>query len=41
MEFLYNELTTSYSSLVAKLQAAKSVSEASNLVLLNFEKPAD
>lgn len=41
LDFLYQELTTSYSKVLATLKNAKSVLEASNSVLLNFERPAD
>lgn len=39
--FLLNELSTSYGSLVTKLKAAKTVKEASDLVLQYYEAPAD
>lgn len=42
LEFLAHELTTSYKSSVWEvLKSAKSVLEASNAVLLKFERPAD
>ena len=41
MEFLANQLAVSYSSVWTTLQTAKSVLEASNAVLLKFERPAD
>lgn len=41
LEFLYKELTTSYSGLVKDLNNAKSVYEASTLVLTKFERPKD
>ena len=42
LEFLVHELTTSYKSSVWEvLKSAKSVLEASNAVLLKFERPAD
>lgn len=41
LDFLYKELCESYSSVVSVLQNAKSVKEASNSVLLNFERPAN
>jgi uncharacterized protein YcbK (DUF882 family) len=41
MEFLAYQLSTSYKSVWATLQTAKSVLEASNAVLLKFERPAD
>lgn len=39
LEFLYMELTTGYKSCFNKLTNAKSVAEASNVILLEFEKP--
>jgi hypothetical protein len=41
MEFLAHQLSTSYKSVWQILQSAKSVLEASNAVLLKFERPAD
>ena len=42
LEFLIQELTTSYKTSVWEvLKTAKSVLEASNAVLLKFERPAD
>lgn len=41
VNFALCELKTSYKSLVAKLNAAKTVREASDLVLTQYEKPAD
>lgn len=41
LDFLWYELTKNYSSLVKKLKASTSVREASDLVLHNFEQPAD
>ena len=42
LEFLVHELTTSYKSSVWEvLKTAKSILEASNAVLLKFERPAD
>ena len=41
MEFLVHQLSTSYSSVWATLQTATSILEASNAVLLKFERPAD
>lgn len=41
LEFLWKELTGSYSSVVSSLKSAKSVAAASNAVLLKFEKPKD
>jgi hypothetical protein len=42
LEFLVQELTTSYKTSVWEvLKTAKSVLEASNAVLLKFERPAD
>lgn len=41
MEFLCHQLSTSYKSVWTTLQTAKTVLEASNAVLLKFERPAD
>ena len=41
MEFLAHQLSTSYSAVWTTLQNAKSILEASNAVLLKFERPAD
>ena len=41
MEFLAHQLSTSYKPVWTTLQTAKSVLEASNAVLLKFERPAD
>ena len=41
MEFLAHQLSTSYKSVWATLKNATSVLEASNAVLLKFERPAD
>ena len=41
LEFLYNELTTSYGSVLKVLKTANSVRTASDAVLLQFERPAD
>lgn len=41
MEFLCHQLSKSYKSVWTTLQTAKSVLEASNAVLLKFERPAD
>lgn len=41
LDFLYQELQVSYPIVLNGLMKAKSVREASNLVLLGFEKPAD
>lgn len=41
LEFLYKELSESYKSVLSTLKTAKSVLEASNAVLLKFERPAD
>ena len=41
LDFLYQELTTGYKKVVETLKTAKSVLEASNAVLLEFERPAD
>lgn len=40
-EFLYKELSESYSDVLNVLKTAKTVLEASNAVLLQFERPAD
>ncbi len=41
LEFLYKELSESYKSVLTTLKTAKSVQEASNAVLLKFERPYD
>ena len=41
LDFLYQELSTGYKSVLNGLINAKSVKEASDLVLLQFEKPKD
>ena len=41
LDFLWKELSESYPGVLAVLRAATSVLEASNAVLLNFEKPAN
>lgn len=41
LEFLYTELTTGYKSCFNKLTNAQSVLEASNAMLLEFERPAN
>ena len=41
LDFLYQELTTSYPSLVQTLKTTTSVTAASTAVLLQFERPAD
>lgn len=41
LDFLWKELFESYPGVLAVLRAATSVLEASNAVLLNFEKPAN
>ena len=41
MEFLAHQLSTNYKSVWTTLKTAKSVLEASNAVLLKFERPAD
>lgn len=41
LDFLYQELTTGYSQVVTILKTATSVSEASNAVLLQFERSAN
>lgn len=38
-EFLYKELSTSYKGVLSVLKAATSIREASNAVLLHFERP--
>ena len=40
-EFLYKELSTSYKSVLSVLKAAASIREASDAVLLHFERPKD
>lgn len=40
-EFLYKELSTSYKSVLSVLKAAASIREASDAVLLHFERPAN
>ena len=40
-EFMWLELTTTYKGMLTKLRAAKSIREASDIVLTEFEKPAD
>lgn len=40
-DFLLYELSTDFSGLVTKLKACKTVKEASDLILTQFEKPAD
>lgn len=40
-EYLYLELSKSYKGVLTKLQAAKTIREASDIVLLEYEKPAD
>lgn len=40
-EFLYKELSTSYKSVLSVLKAAASIREASDAVLLHFERTAD
>ena len=40
-DFLLYEISTSYSSLVMKLKDCKTIKEASDLILTQFEKPAD
>ena len=39
--FLYKELSTSYKGVLATLKSAKSVREASDIVLTGFERPAN
>lgn len=41
LDFLYQELTTSYPNLVQTLKTTTSVTTASTAVLLQFERPAD
>ena len=41
LEFLYQELSTSYKGVLSTLKNATSVLEASNVVLFKFENPAD
>ena len=41
LEFLYKELTTSYKSVLNILKNAKSVKQASDVVLTKFERPRD
>ena len=41
LEFLWKELSGSYSSVVKTLKSATSVKQASNAVLLKFERPAN
>lgn len=41
LDFLLKELSESYGSVLSTLKTATSVTQASNAVLLNFERPAD
>lgn len=41
LEFLYQELSTSYKSVLSTLKNATSILEASNVVLFDFENPYD
>ena len=41
LDFLYEELSTSYRSVLVVLKTAKSVSEASKSFMLGFERPAN
>lgn len=41
LDYLYQELSDSYRSVLNALETATSVYDASNIVLLQFEKPAD
>jgi len=41
MDFLMEELNTSYKSVLAKLKSARSVKAASDVVLIDFESPSD
>lgn len=40
-DFLIHELSTSYPGLVNKLKSSKTIKEASDLVLVEYERPAD
>jgi hypothetical protein len=41
LEFLYKELSESFSKVLSVLKTSKSVDEASNIVLMDFERPAN
>ena len=41
LEYLLQELSSSFKSVLSTLKSATSVSQASNIVLLQFERPAD
>lgn len=41
LEFLYKELKESYSSVLTVLQTATSIRQASNIILFEYENPAD
>lgn len=41
LEFLYNELSENYCSVLSVLKTATSITQASNSVLFNFENPLD
>lgn len=41
LDFLYKELSESYGSVLSVLKSATTVSQASNAVLLQYERPAD
>lgn len=41
LEFLWQELTTKYKGVLSVLKNAKSIQEASDIVLTQFERPAD
>ena len=41
LEFLIKELTTNYKPIIQILKTTTSVLEASNAILLHYEKPAD
>ena len=41
LNFLWRELQTSYPKIIIALNAASSIKESSDLILLDFEKPAD
>ena len=40
-EFLFNELSKSYKGVLDKIQSAKTIKSASNIVLTQYERPAD
>lgn len=41
LDYLYFELTNHYRGVVSKLKSARSIKEASNAILLDFERPAN